>query len=45
MTGIKGSPTKNPIIHLAPALFARLRVQPIHGTDFGTQVRVSLLLK
>jgi hypothetical protein len=41
----RGIPTRNPIIQNAPARFPRFIVHPIHGIDFGTQVRLSFLLK
>jgi len=40
-----GIPIKKPTNQLAPAGFARFIVQPIHGIDFGTHVRLSRLLK
>ena len=41
----RGRPTRKPIIQHAPPLLPRFTVHPIHGMDFGTQARLSFLLK
>ena len=38
-----GNPTRNPRSQYAPAGLPRFSVQPIHGIDFGTHVRLSFL--
>ena len=41
----RGRPTRKPTSQYTPALLPRLSVAPIAGICFGTQVRVSALLK
>lgn len=40
-----GIPRRKPISHATPADLPKLRVQPIHGFCFGTNVLESLRLK